>query len=220
MYEPTSLQNTASETRSTDDAPTLFGRTMAYVAVTTALFALATYLCRNLAPGWGWFGFIGAFACLIAMNFAARASTSLTVALLFAFGFLIGMGTAPTVSYYAGTDPQALWQAGGATALFIVGLGAAGYGSRRDLSALARLSFWALVALVAFGVVTIFVHMPSGALIYAAAGLVIFAGLTVIDFQRLRTTRGDSSAPLLAASIFLDGLNVFLFFLNIFDRRR
>jgi hypothetical protein len=98
-------------------------------------------------------------------------------------------------------------------------LGAAGYASRRDLSGVARLSFWGLVALIAFGVITIFVQIPNGTLIYSIAGLVIFAGLTMFDFQRLRVSSHADSAPLLAASIFLDALNVFLFFLNILDRR-
>ena len=44
------------------------------------------------------------------------------------------------------------------------------------------------------------------------------AGLTMFDFQRLRTSGDAASAPLIAASIFLDALNVFLFFLNIFGR--
>jgi modulator of FtsH protease len=48
-------------------------------------------------------------------------------------------------------------------------------------------------------------------------GLVIFAGFTMFDFQRLRRSQDISSAPLLAASIFLDVLNVFLFFLRIFS---
>jgi FtsH-binding integral membrane protein len=60
---------------------------------------------------------------------------------------------------------------------------------------------------------------PDGQLIYAVLGLVIFAGLTMFDFQRLRRTQDIASAPLLAASIFLDALNVFLFFLSIFGRR-
>jgi modulator of FtsH protease len=47
---------------------------------------------------------------------------------------------------------------------------------------------------------------------------VIFAGLTMFDFQRLRRSKDIDSAPLLAASIFLDALNVFLFFLRIFSR--
>ena len=124
---------------------------------------------------------------------------------------------APTVAYYASMDPQALWQAGGATALFIAGFGAAGYATRRDLTAVARVCFWALVALIVFGIVLIFVHIPGADLIYSVLGLVIFAGFTMFDFQRLRTTTDTTTAPLLAASIFLDVLNVFLFFLAIFS---
>jgi hypothetical protein len=57
---------------------------------------------------------------------------------------------------YASADPQAVWEAGGATALF---------------------------ALIAFGIVTIFVQIPNAAL--------IFAGLTAFGFQRLaRRSRG------------------------------
>jgi modulator of FtsH protease len=47
-------------------------------------------------------------------------------------------------------------------------------------------------------------------------GLVIFAGFIMFDFQRLRRSSDVDAAPLLAASIFLDILNVFLFFLRIF----
>jgi FtsH-binding integral membrane protein len=55
-------------------------------------------------------------------------------------------------------------------------------------------------------------------LVYSVLGLVIFAGFTLFDFQRLRTSTNAASAPLLAASIFLDILNVFLFFLQIFGQ--
>lgn len=196
---------------------TLFAQTMGYVALTAALFALGAYLGRHLSNGAGIVGFIAAFACLIGMQFAARKSRELTIALLTAFGLLIGLALAPTLSYYASANPQALWQAGGATALFIGGFGAAGYATRRDLTAIARVCFWALLALIVFGIVLIFVHIPGGALIYSVLGLVIFAGFTMFDFQRLRRSRNISSAPLLAASIFLDILNVFLFFLRIFS---
>jgi modulator of FtsH protease len=43
---------------------------------------------------------------------------------------------------------------------------------------------------------------------------VIFAGLTAFDFQRLRRNEDIQTAPLLAASIFLDVLNVFFLFLQ------
>ena len=219
MTEAAFRQDTTAGLGASLDAQSLFGQTMGLVAITTGLFALGAYLGRSLSYGWGWVWFIAAFACLIGMRFTVRRSSASSTGLLLAFGVLIGLGTAPTLAYYASTDPQVLWQAGGATALFMAGLGAAGYATRRDLSAVARLSFWALVALVLFGVVAIFVQIPNSSLIYAIAGLVIFAGLTMVDFQRLRTTSDLATAPLLAASIFLDGLNVFLFFLRIFDRK-
>jgi FtsH-binding integral membrane protein len=198
-------------------AHALFAQTMGYVAVTAALFALGAWLGRNLTGGVGIVAFIAAFACLIGMQFAVRRSVQLAVALLGAFGLLIGLAVSPTVAYYANMDPRALWQAGGATALFIAGFGAAGYATRRDLTAVARVCFWALVALIVAGIVLIFVHIPEGALVYSVLGLVIFAGFTLFDFQRLRVSRDIRSAPLLAASIFLDILNVFLFFLAIFS---
>ena len=201
-----------------DRTHTLFAQTMGYVAVTAGFFALGAYLGRDLSEGWAFVWFIIAFACLIGMNFAVRRSAGLSVVLLLAFGTAMGLAMAPLLAYYASTDPQVLWQAGGATALFIAGFGAAGYATRRDLSALARVLFWALVALIIFGVVLICVHIPHGELIYSVLGLVIFAGLTMFDFQRLRRSKDMDSAPLLAASIFLDALNVFLFFLRIFAR--
>jgi FtsH-binding integral membrane protein len=200
-------------------AHTLFAQTMGYVAGTAALFALGAWLGRDLAGGAGIVAFIAAFAALIGMRFAARRNTGLTVGLLGVFGLLIGVAVAPVIAVYASADPRAVWEAGGATALFIAGLGSAGYATRRDLTAIARVSFWALLALILAGLVLTFVNIPGAALAYSVLGLVIFAGFTMFDFQRLRRSTDVAAAPLLAASIFLDILNVFLFFLEIFSRQ-
>jgi modulator of FtsH protease len=202
------------------EAHALFAQTMAYVAATAGVFALGAWAGHNLTGGVAIVAFIAAFACLIGMRFAARRSAQLSVALLGAFGLLMGLAVAPAVAYYGGMDPRALWEAGGATALFIAGFGAAGYATRRDLTAMARVLFWALLALIVVGIVLIFVHIPGGELAYSLLGLVIFAGFTMFDFQRLRTNTDTASAPLLAASIFLDIVNVFLFFLEIFTGGR
>ncbi|GID30659.1 Bax inhibitor-1/YccA family protein [Paractinoplanes brasiliensis] len=202
-----------------DQSHTLFAQTMGFVAGTAGLFALGAYLGRDFGGGAAVIAYIASFAALIGMQFAARRSRELTIGLLALFGLFIGLAVAPTLAFYANENPQALWQSGGATALFIAGFGAAGYATRRDLSALARYAFWALVALIAFSIVLIFVSIPNGALIYAVLGLVIFAVLTMVDFQRLRRNTGVASAPVLAASIFLDILNVFLFFLQILGGR-
>jgi modulator of FtsH protease len=195
---------------------TLFAQVMWYVAATAGFFALGAYLGRDLSYGLGFVFFLLSFGCLIGMQFAVRRSPGMSAPLLFGVGLFLGLGMAPTLAYYADANPQALWQAGGATALFIAGFGAAGYATRTDLSAIARIGFWALLALIAFGIVLIFVNIPNGALIYSILGLVIFAGLTAYDFQRLRRSTDMDSAPVIAASIFLDALNVFTFFLQIF----
>jgi modulator of FtsH protease len=199
---------------------TLFSQTMLFVALTAALFAGGAYVGRDLSYGLGIVWFIAAIVCLIAMRFTVRRSQQVTIALLCAFGVLIGLALAPTLAYYAQTDPSALAESGAATALFIAGFGAAGYATRRDLSSLRRICFWALLALIVFGMVLFFVNIPGGDLIYSILGLVIFAGFTVIDFNRLKGGGNLAAAPLLAASIFLDILNVFLFFLRIFTRSR
>ena len=46
-------------------------------------------------------------------------------------------------------------------------------------------------------------------------GLVIFGGFTIFDFNRLRRANMDIAVPI-AAGIFLDIFNVFLFFLQLF----
>ena len=212
----TSITTAAPAPLSRAETSGLLGQTMGLVAVTAGLFAVGAYIGRDITGGWAIVAFVVAFGVLLGINAAAQRSEQLAVGLLFGFGLLLGLAVAPTIAYYAGADPQAVWEAGGATALFVAGFGAAGYATRRDLSILARSFFWALLALIVFGIVLVFVQIPGGALIYAIAGLVIFAGLTAFDFQRLRLTQDIRTAPLLAASIFLDVLNVFLLFLSIF----
>ena len=199
-----------------DETRALLARTMGLVAATAGAFTIGAYLGRNLDVQWGWLFFVGSIVTLLLLNAAVKRSEEAAVLLLLSFGALTGLAAAPTFAYYLSADPRAVWLASGATALFVAGFGAAGFATRRDLSGLAQVLVWALLALIAFGIVTIFVQIPNGALIYATAGLVIFAGLVAFDFQRLRRNEDISTAPLLAASIFLDILNVFLLFLSLF----
>jgi FtsH-binding integral membrane protein len=201
------------------DARAVFGQVMGLVAVTVGFFALGAYMGRDLTGGTGIILFIAAFACAFGLNFAARRSEGLAIVLLFALGLLLGMAIGPVLAAYASSDPAALWQSGGATALFVGGLGAYGYATRRDLSSWARTLFWALLALIVLGIVLVFVNIPGGYLIYSVLGLVLFGAYTIFDFNRLRRADMSSSVPI-AAGIFLDVVNVFLFFLTIFGGGR
>lgn len=207
-------------TAAKDQSRALFSHVMWLVAATTAFFALGCYAGRDLSAGWSIAWFLAGFGCLIAMNFTRRSSGGASVVLLMCVGLFLGLGVGPAVAYYTTTSPKAVWQAAGATALFMLGFGAYGYATRRDLTIVGRISFAALVGLIVFGIILIFIRIPAGDLIWSIIGLVVFAGLTVFDFQRLRRSKGMVSAPLVAASIFLDALNVFLFFLRIFSGSR
>ncbi len=194
----------------------IFGRVMALVALTVGFATLGVYLGRNLG-GASWFiAWIIALGCLVGLNVAnARGNHGLALTLLFAFGVLVGASVATTINYYSATDPTAVRQAFGATALFVGGLGSVGYAIRRDLSFLYRTLFWLLVILIGAGIVLIFVRIPAAYTIYAIVGLAIFGLYTVVDFNRLRRAGNEEVIPL-AAGIFIDVFNIFLLFLRLF----
>jgi FtsH-binding integral membrane protein len=203
-----------------DETRALLGQVMGFVAVTVGFAALGAYIGRDLSGAAGLVLFIAAFGCIFGLNIAAsRGREQLAIVLLFGLGLLLGLAVAPMIADYASGDPSALWQAAGATAAFVAACGAYGYATRRDLSSWARTLFWALLGLIAFGLVTIFVSIPNGNIIYAVAGLGIFGAFTIFDFNRLRRG-GPESAVVIAASIFLDVFNVFLLLLSLFGGSR
>ncbi|HEX4187052.1 MAG TPA: Bax inhibitor-1 family protein [Solirubrobacteraceae bacterium] len=191
----------------------VFGQVMGLVAVTVGFFTLGAYLGRNFTGAAAIVCFILGFISIIGLNFARR-SEGLAITMLFAAGLFLGLGLGGGLKHYAEVQPNVIWQAAGATALFVAGLGTTGYAIRRDLSGGYRFLFVALLALIVFGFVSLLVSMPHADVIYAVAGLVIFGGYTVLDFNRLRRTGQDEVVPI-AAGIFLDVLNVFLFFLQL-----
>jgi FtsH-binding integral membrane protein len=208
------------QTFTRDETRAVFGQVMGLVALTVGCAALGAYIGRNLTGGTGLLLFIGVFACIIGLQFAAaRGHDQLATALLFGVGLLLGMAVGPLLAVYANSDPAVLWQSAGATGAFVGGLGAYGYATRRDLSSWARALFWALIALIVVGIALIFINVPGGNLIYSVLGLVVFGGFTIFDFNRLRRASMGSAVPI-AAGIFLDIFNVFLFMLRIFGGGR
>lgn len=213
-YAAAGLPSTGDRTR------TLFGRVMGLVALTVAFATLGVYGAREMGGAEWFIAWLLALGCLVGLNVAnARGNHGLALVLLFAFGLLVGASVSATLNYYSETDPTAVRQAFGATALFVGGLGAGGYAIRRDLSFLYRFLFFALLALIVAGIVLIFVRIPALYTVYALIGLAIFGGYTVVDFNRLRRAGGEEAIPL-AAGIFLDVFNVFLLFLRLFASSR
>jgi FtsH-binding integral membrane protein len=201
-------------------ARAVFGEVMGLVALTLGCVALGAYIGRDLGGGAGIAFFVGSLACVVGLHLASAGGRRLlSTTLMFGLGLLLGLAMGPVVSAYADADPAALWQAAGVTGAFVAALGAVGYATRRDLSRWARSLFWALIGLLVVGVVAIFVSIPHGNLVFAIAGLVIFGGYTIFDFNRLRRAGIESAVPI-AASIFLDIFNVFLLVLQLLGGER
>jgi modulator of FtsH protease len=212
-YEELGLGRGATIAR--DASRAVFGQVMGLVSLTVGCTALGAYIARNMTGGTGIAFFIGGLACVFGLNIAtSRGHEQLAIGLLFGLGLLLGMAVGPVLAVYAKAQPAVLWQAAGATAAFVGGLGAFGYATRRDLSSWARTLFWALLALIVFGLVTIFVSIPHANIIYAVLGLGVFGAFTIFDFNRLRRSNMQSAVPI-AASIFLDVFNVFLLMLQL-----
>ena len=194
----------------------IFGQVMGLVAITCGFAAAGAYIGRDISGLSSLLPWVAAIGCLIGLNVANnKGMQQLALVLLFAVGLLLGISIGYTVNYYTSTDPSVVYQAVGATALFVAALGAGGYAIRKDLSFLYRFAFFALLGLIVFGIVTLFVSMPGGSMIYAFFGLAIFGLFVVLDFNRLRRAGQQEVIPL-AAGIFLTVFNVFLFFLQIF----
>ncbi|MDO4930696.1 MAG: Bax inhibitor-1/YccA family protein [Bacteroidales bacterium] len=101
-----------------------------------------------------------------------------------------------------------------------------GYFVKRDLSAIGRFCFMALIGIIIASIVNIFV--ASSALYWGITylGVLIFAGLTAYDTQKLKLmmmqygdelNEGTMKLALLGSlTLYLDFINLFLFLLRIF----
>ena len=99
--------------------------------------------------------------------------------------------------------------------------------TKKDLSAWARFLFMGLIGVVLAGVVQMFWHNEGFSFVWSCACVVVFAGLTAYDTQKLRrlhAASGYSSAATLsingALMLYLDFVNLFLALLRLFGRRR
>ncbi len=205
------------------DSRAVFGKVMFLVAVTAGFTAAGAWIGRDLSGGWAIGAWVAAIVLTFAVGFARRKeeATPLQMGMLFAIGLLLGLAIGPTLNAYASLEDGGtlIAQAAGATALFMGVLGTAGYVTKRDLTQLGRISFIGLIALLVFGIVAIFATIPGEHLIWCIGGLVVFAGLTVFDFWRLRRA-GNGDVALIALSINLDAFNVFLFMLQLMGGSR
>jgi FtsH-binding integral membrane protein len=95
--------------------------------------------------------------------------------------------------------------------------------TKRDLSGMRTFLIIGLVGVLLASVVNIFLHSAAMDFVVSCCGVVVFAGLTAYDTQKLRRMGlegGDRLALLGALTLYLDFINLFLFLLRFMGRRR
>ncbi len=106
-------------------------------------------------------------------------------------------------------------------------LAAYGTVTRRQLSGLGQFLFMGLIGLVIASIVGLFWHNGGFQFVISFIGVIVFAGLTVYDAQRLKelafaTSAGPTSGTTIvgALALYLDFINLFLFLLRFLGNRR
>ncbi|HEY6486855.1 MAG TPA: Bax inhibitor-1 family protein [Candidatus Cybelea sp.] len=197
----------------------MLAQVLGLTALGLCVTALAAWLFQSIPFGLGLIAMIAGFILLLAIN-AARRNEPLSLILFYAFTFCEGIGIAPVVhQYLTAFGPDVVVNAALTTGLGMFALAAIVYATGLDLRRFAGIFTIALLGLVVVGVISLFVRFIHPET-YAWLTLVIFSGLVLIDFARLRAG-GDGLTPVqMATSIYLDAINIFLALLQIFGGRR
>lgn len=153
-----------------------------------------------------------------------RVSTGTAQVLFWAFAAIMGLSMSTIFLVYTGTS---IAQAFFATAAAFAGLSLYGYTTKRDLSGFGTFLIMGVVGLLVASLLNLF--LQSSALMFAisAIGVLIFAGLTAYDTQKIKSMyfqlQGSDflgkSAILGALSLYLDFINMFQFLLAFMGNR-
>jgi modulator of FtsH protease len=212
-----SLTGTRAESRAS--TATLFGQVMFLVGIAIAFLALGTVLGRDLEFGTARILSFVAFGMILAQSFVAPLRLgALGIGWLFAFALVLGLGLGPVLDYYVQSDPTAVTQAAGGTALITLGMGAYGTATSKDLARWVRPLSFALLGVIAISLVLWLVGSGGSPLISFAI-LVISSLILIVDFNYLRRHATEDDVIWIATGIFVSIVNIFLSLLNLFGGR-
>jgi FtsH-binding integral membrane protein len=133
-----------------------------------------------------------------------------------AFAAVMGASMSSIFLIYTG---QSIVQVFFVTAAAFGGLSLYGYTTKKDLTGWGSFLIMGLIGIIIAAVVNIF--LQSGALMFAisAIGVLVFAGLTAYDTQRIKDGYYEvaGNAELAAKTAIMGALNLYLDFINMFQ---
>jgi hypothetical protein len=176
--------------------------------------------------GIGWLITLSPLAIVFAMSFgAARMRTSTLQLLFWGFAALMGLSMSTVFLAYTGAS---IAQTFFATAAAYLGLSLYGYTTKRDLSGFGTFLIMGLVGIIVAMLVNLFLQSTAMALMISVIGVLLFAGLTAYDTQRIKsmyfyvqgTEMAGKTVIMGALTLYLDFINMFQFLLSFMGDRR
>ncbi len=168
--------------------------------------------------GWPlvWLIVLSPLAIVFAMSFGQNKFSTGTLHMLFwAFTVLMGLSLSTLLLRYTGTSVA---QAFFATAAGFAGLSLYGYTTKRDLSGFGSFLIVGLIGIIVASIINIFTQSSAMALIISIAGVLIFAGLTAYDTQRIKSLyQHVVGTDMIGKAVILSALSLYLDFINMFQ---
>lgn len=172
---------------------------------------------------------LGELALVLGLSFALRRLSPGAAAVMFLlYAVLNGVTLSIIFAVYAiGTISLAFFSAAGTFAAMTV----LGYTTELDLSQYRSYLLMALVGLIVASLVNVFLHSSGLDLIISMIGVLVFTVLTAYDTQKIKRMAADPTinedgslvmklSIMGALALYLDFVNLFLYLLRLFARRR
>ncbi len=176
--------------------------------------------------GLGWIVTLAPLGFVFALSLGANRMSVGTMKLVF-FAFAATMGLSMSTLFLAYTGVSIGQTFAAVTASFL-GLSLYGYTTKKDLSGFGTFLIMGVVGLLVAMVINMFLQSPAMQLAISAIGVLIFAGLTAYDTQKIKSMyahvagseMAGKTAILGALTLYLDFINMFQFMLSFMGNRR
>lgn len=193
--------------------------------IVALLFATSGMAAAVFATPLRWVIALAPLGFVFAMSFGINKMQKSTVQILFwAFAVAMGLSLSSIFFVYTGSSIAATFFA---TAGAFAGLSLFGYTTKRDLSGFGSFLIMGVIGLLIAMVINMIWPMPALGMAISFLGVLIFAGLTAYDTQRLKqqyyylagTDMIGKAAIMGALSLYLDFINMFQFLLSFMGQR-
>lgn len=156
-----------------------------------------------------------------------RMSASTAQTVFYVFAAVMGISISSIFLVFTGYSIAQIFLV---TAIAFAGLSLWGYTTKKDISGWGTFLIMGVIGLIVASIVNIFLASPAMVFAISAIGVLIFAGLTAYDTQRIKSeyvahaAHGDSewlgkSAIMGALSLYLNFINMFMMLLQLFGQR-